>query len=76
MTREATERLWKSIVSSEALSKPDILSCFFVHMYADLKKYKYWFWFAFPTFPLAVEKCEGIKTLEDEWSAEKVGWLI
>ncbi|KAL3851845.1 hypothetical protein ACJMK2_015547 [Sinanodonta woodiana] len=42
------KKIWQSITSGEALSKPDLLSQLLLLTYADLKKYHYYYWFAFP----------------------------
>ncbi|KIJ43809.1 hypothetical protein M422DRAFT_30685 [Sphaerobolus stellatus SS14] len=44
---EAAEEIWKSV---EASKDPSQLSRFLLITFADLKKYKYYYWFAFPAF--------------------------
>ncbi|ERL91645.1 hypothetical protein D910_08973 [Dendroctonus ponderosae] len=43
----AGANLYRSIVSGEALEKPSILNSFLILSFADLKKYDYYYWFAF-----------------------------
>lgn len=45
-------QLLESIQSGVALNDPRNLSRFVVHLYADLKKYHYYYWFAFPAIVL------------------------
>ncbi len=40
-------QLWEAIQSGEAAKRPDILTRFVVLMYADLKKYHYYYWLEF-----------------------------
>ncbi|CAG9761098.1 unnamed protein product [Ceutorhynchus assimilis] len=47
LQREGAQ-LFEKIVSGEALDEPGVLNCFVILAYADLKKYSYRFWFAFP----------------------------
>jgi ubiquitin-like modifier-activating enzyme ATG7 len=44
---QASEEIWESIVTKKDTSR---LNQFFLITYADLKKYKYYYWFAFPAF--------------------------
>ena len=45
--------VWDAINDGRALQKPDeFLNRFSILMYADLKRYHYYYWFAFPAFVL------------------------
>ncbi|KAG7173404.1 Ubiquitin-like modifier-activating enzyme ATG7-like [Homarus americanus] len=44
--------LWDAINSDRALENPSLLSSFLMFTFADLKKYHYYYWFAFPAFTL------------------------
>lgn len=44
--------LWDAIISNSALENPSILTSFLMFTFADLKKYHYYYWFAFPAFTL------------------------
>lgn len=46
--KEVSQQIWDAIVSGEALANPSLLTSFLVLTFADLKKYKYYYWFAFP----------------------------
>ena len=49
---EEGAKLIEAIKSEKVYQDPRILSPFVVHMYADLKKYHYYYWFAFPAIVL------------------------
>ncbi|CAG8483624.1 5517_t:CDS:10 [Ambispora leptoticha] len=42
------EQIWNDITNGEAIKNPSLLTRFLLITYADLKKYKYHYWFAFP----------------------------
>ncbi|KAK7471324.1 Autophagy protein 7 [Stygiomarasmius scandens] len=44
---EAADKIWSSIQTSKSTS---LLNSFLLITFADLKKYKYFYWFAFPAF--------------------------
>ncbi|KIM80534.1 hypothetical protein PILCRDRAFT_789269 [Piloderma croceum F 1598] len=44
---QASEEIWDSIITKKDTS---LLNKFFLITYADLKKYKYYYWFSFPAF--------------------------
>ncbi|KAL0082062.1 E1-like protein-activating enzyme Gsa7p/Apg7p [Phycomyces blakesleeanus] len=46
--QEAASKLWNCIESGEAIKHPGLLCQFFVLTFADLKKYKFYYWFCFP----------------------------
>ncbi|KAJ8895069.1 hypothetical protein PR048_000394 [Dryococelus australis] len=46
------ELLWEDIVSGKACTNPALLSNFFLLSYVDLKKYHFFYWFAFPAVKL------------------------
>lgn len=48
MIRKAGEQIWDAIRDGTIYSIPSLLSSFKVLSFADLKKYKFYYWFAFP----------------------------
>jgi hypothetical protein len=46
------------------LDDPHLLNQFLLVMFADLKKYKFYYWFAFPSFvslPYSISSCRSAK---------------
>ncbi|KAI8890848.1 E1-like protein-activating enzyme Gsa7p/Apg7p [Backusella circina FSU 941] len=43
-----TEKITKAVQTGDALNHPEVLSSFSLLTFADLKKYKFFYWFAFP----------------------------
>ncbi|KAJ7582478.1 E1-like protein-activating [Mycena floridula] len=71
--KECAKGIWESMVdgkqAKEALEKStDVLSTFLLITYADLKKYKYYYWFAFPAF--------GTRKGEKGWEYEEFEGVI
>ena len=65
-------QIWQSIVAKKDTS---LLNKFFLITYADLKKYKYYYWFAFPAFvskPAWEIGGDGWKAADGELGAEAV----
>ncbi|XP_068224634.1 ubiquitin-like modifier-activating enzyme ATG7 isoform X2 [Palaemon carinicauda] len=50
--RKKSTRLWEAITSGDAIKNPSVLASFLMFTFADLKKYHYYYWFAFPAFTL------------------------
>jgi len=64
----AAERVWSGIQSGAWLNNPGILSEFAILMFADLKKFRYYYWFAFPSFSLPA----GLELASRETAGEKL----
>lgn len=52
LLKSAGASLWEALTSELALENPSLLSSFLMFTFADLKKYHYYYWFAFPAFTL------------------------
>nr|XP_053632560.1 ubiquitin-like modifier-activating enzyme ATG7 [Cherax quadricarinatus] len=52
LLKSSASVLWDAIISGSALEKPSVLASFLMFTFADLKKYHYYYWFAFPAFTL------------------------
>lgn len=75
--KAASDRLWK-VMEGEALEDPALLNRFFLIIFADLKKYKFYHWFAFPAFQSLSQPWKVVSTpvaLEQVWSLEEVKQL-
>lgn len=67
-----TLQIWDSIITKKDTS---LLNRFFLITYADLKKYKYYYWFSFPAFvskPAWEIEGEGWTAAADELGVEAV----
>ncbi|PNF26232.1 Ubiquitin-like modifier-activating enzyme ATG7 [Cryptotermes secundus] len=73
LLEEHGQELWHSITSGEALNNPALLSRFFLLTYADLKKYHFYYWSAFPapSFPIITLKKQPLR-LVDTFSEKQV----
>ncbi|KAF8597544.1 ubiquitin-like conjugating enzyme [Ceratobasidium sp. AG-I] len=61
---ELADELWSNMHSETALTNLDYLNKFFMLTFADLKKYKFFYWFAFPAF-----------VSKPAWEIDTKGWL-
>ncbi|PYH47712.1 putative autophagy ubiquitin-activating enzyme ApgG [Aspergillus saccharolyticus JOP 1030-1] len=48
LLRQSGEKIWNAVRDGSIYSCPSLLSSFVILSYADLKKYKFHYWFAFP----------------------------
>ncbi|CAO3614248.1 unnamed protein product [Cunninghamella echinulata] len=46
--QEATDKIWQSIQLGNKIENSTLLNSFLLLTFADLKKYKFYYWFAFP----------------------------
>ncbi|KAJ3163130.1 Autophagy protein 7 [Geranomyces michiganensis] len=81
--KEITERIWGDITSGAAVTNPSLLTRFLLITFADLKKYRFYYWFAFPALlpeePVRVSKVapianvyssSQISALQQSWAAK------
>lgn len=65
------------MVSGAALKDLSLLARFFVIAFADLKKYHYYYWFAFPSFATELMTISKAETIKEAWTEGQVQqWLI
>ena len=73
---EGQQKLSQAIFSDQpsALEDPRHLTRFVIHMYADLKKYHYYYWFAFPAvvLPSTIKIQEKLQPIQDVFSESVV----
>ncbi|RUP47568.1 hypothetical protein BC936DRAFT_145578 [Jimgerdemannia flammicorona] len=74
--KEEAKKIWHAIISGDAVMHPHLLSHFLVVTYADLKKYKFHYWFGFPALLMDPSWVVGdsgvIKGIEEAWSPEQI----
>lgn len=76
MKKEA-EKLWNDICSGRAIQDCTLLNRFFLISYADLKKWQFHYWFAFPALviqPLAT--CSGLQPASQFFSTEEAAAVL
>ncbi|CAE6510820.1 unnamed protein product [Rhizoctonia solani] len=61
---ELADELWAAMHSETALTDPSYLNKFLVLTFADLKKFKFFYWFAFPAL-----------VAKPAWEIDSSGWL-
>eukprot|EP01135_Chromosphaera_perkinsii_P002803 Nk52_evm12s227 gene=Nk52_evmTU12s227 len=54
-------QLWNDITSGAAIQNPALLNRFLLLTFADLKKYHFYYWFAFPAIAPWGDESEGIR---------------
>ncbi|CAG8519675.1 3466_t:CDS:10 [Gigaspora rosea] len=73
--RETAEQIWKDIISGAAIKDPYLLTRFILVTFADLKKYKYHYWFGFPALltepPWAIVN-NDIKDIDEVWDNTEI----
>ena len=66
-------RIWEAILDGTVLKEPSILTSFLLLTHANLKKYDYYYWFAFPALvPDTPIMHSTIKSLENVFSTEQL----
>ncbi|XP_053214466.1 ubiquitin-like modifier-activating enzyme ATG7 [Panonychus citri] len=79
LTEKIGGQIWNNIINSESSDNlPSILSRFLLIVYADLKKYRYYYWFCFPAlcFPKETINCSQGRFLSDLHSESVVSSLV
>ncbi|KAJ3335502.1 Autophagy protein 7, partial [Gonapodya sp. JEL0774] len=82
---DAAQLIWDDISSGAALQRPELLSRFLVLTFADLKKYRFYYWSAFPSFSITPKVSGDARTdrwtvcldgpakpLSDEWTSQEI----
>ena len=69
--------IWQDIKSGKAIENPSLLVPFLMVAFAELKKYNFTFWFAFPALmpdePITAKSC---KKLSEVWDGKKIQEFI
>ncbi|KAL2919148.1 Autophagy protein 7 [Polyrhizophydium stewartii] len=75
LLKTITLEIWQDILSGAAAQDPRLLGRFLLLTFADLKKYKFYYWFAFPAIlPLEPFKLETpVRPLAEVYGAESHG---
>ncbi|CAL5221045.1 g3168 [Coccomyxa viridis] len=82
--QKASQQIWQDILSGRAQEDPGRLLNFLLLSYADLKHFRYYYWFAFPVLkPPEPFRCKTLASLEEGLGADLAastaqacaGWL-
>ncbi|CAN1327384.1 Ubiquitin-like modifier-activating enzyme atg7 [Linum perenne] len=87
LIKEQAKKIWEDIQSGKAMEDPSVLSRFLVISFADLKKWSFHYWFAFPALVLdppamvvelkaasqwfTSEEAESVSKACNEWRSSK-----
>ncbi|XP_026465574.1 ubiquitin-like modifier-activating enzyme ATG7 [Ctenocephalides felis] len=69
---KAGDILWNNITQGNCLKDPSILNTFIILSFADLKSYKYYYWFAFPALSTPISYLESTYKAEEKFSSEQL----
>lgn len=71
-------RILDDIISGQAIEDPSLLSSFLLLTYADLKKYHYYYWFAFPAvcIPERVSTIDEVVPISQRFSDIQIESLV
>jgi len=66
--------MWNDFIQGNALEDPQKMNRFYLLIFADLKKYIYHYWFAFPTFliPTSFNLLNPIQSISERFSTNEV----
>ncbi|KAJ3156593.1 Autophagy protein 7 [Geranomyces variabilis] len=74
--KEVTEQIWADINSGAAVNNPSLLTRFLLVTFADLKKYRFYYWFAFPALlPEEPVRVSRVVPIADVYSDAQIAAL-
>ncbi|XP_064398702.1 ubiquitin-like modifier-activating enzyme ATG7 [Halichondria panicea] len=66
-------KIWEAIKSGAVLDNPSVLTSFFLLTFSDLKKFNFYYWFAFPALqPAEPFTCDSVCGVGDVWSKKQL----
>ena len=72
--------IWSKIADGRWIDDPEMLTTFNVLMFADLKKYLFYYWFVFPAFSMSpsvkLKSCETASSVFTPDQLEKIGECV
>lgn len=78
MLKASAAVVWDAISTGTALSNPSVLASFLMFTFADLKKYHYYYWFAFPAFilPKTIPLVQQPQMLSTQFTDDQITSLL
>ncbi|KAJ3285899.1 Autophagy protein 7 [Borealophlyctis nickersoniae] len=71
--KQTADQIWRDIQSGAALKQPHLLNRFILLTFADLKKYKFYYWFGFPALlPPESVKVRNTRPVGDVLNADEI----
>ncbi|CAH1793054.1 unnamed protein product [Owenia fusiformis] len=68
----AGNKIWADIISGKALDDPSLLTRFHLLTFADLKKYHFYYWFAFPALSHDVTMVKEPVTIDERFTEQQI----
>lgn len=72
------DQIWSDVISDRAVEDPSLLSRFLMLTFIDLKKYHYYYWFAFPCLclPTGVTLQSDVVTIDKVFTETQIANLL
>ncbi|KAK2163569.1 hypothetical protein LSH36_77g03008 [Paralvinella palmiformis] len=78
LLQQQADQIWSDITSGKAIEDPSLLSKLLLLTFADLKKYHYYYWFAFPAlcYPCHVDTITTPSQIDEVFTEKQIAGLL